>query len=451
MSRRGEARLPRRHVALAIGAFGGLIAWIVHLGGSFLLIPWVCSAGPEDLLHLVTLATGLFAVAATGASIWAFLQEHDGGGSLASDDTYDDASAQARKLIAIGGAIVSGYFAFLIVGEGLPALLMDDPCGAIPTLDDPIIMLGGPVVKAGVSPAFAHPDRIVGPGGFWTAWNLDLWITGAIVLATSVYLTGVRHLWARAGRGRGLRPWRVGAYLAGMGSLALALLSPIDALGETLFSVHMIQHMLLMVVAAPLIVLGHPMLAYLWAVSPTQRRSLVRRWKRSRALSGIWTGLAHPAVIFALHVGALWIWHLPELYEGALDSRLTHAAQHATFLFTATLFWWSLAQSGRRGHWPGYGAAILYVLATTLQSGALGALLLFAPTPWYPAHEAGASLWGVDLLVDQQVAGALMWIPAGLVYAAAAVVLFLAWLRKADVTVSRRERRGWASLDAGTP
>jgi putative membrane protein len=214
-----------------------------------------------------------------------------------------------------------------------------------------------------------HPDGLVGPGEWWSAWNLDLWILGALLGLTSLYGRGVRRLWARAGRGRGLPVWRVVAYLGGIATLVLALLSPIDALGETLFSVHMTQHMLLMVVAAPLLILGNPSLAYVWALHSDHRRTLARRWREAPLARAAWGAVSHPLAIFMLHVGALWIWHIPELYEAALENRTMHAAEHASFLFTAMLFWWALARSGRRGRWPGYGAAVLYVFGTALQSG----------------------------------------------------------------------------------
>jgi len=174
----------------------------------------------------------------------------------------------------------------------------------------------------------------------------------------------------------------------------------------------------------------------------SRRRALAVRWRRARSARAACRGLSHPLSIFVLHVGGLWIWHVPRLYEAALADRAIHAAEHASFLFTAMLFWWALVRSGGRRRWPGYGATVLYVFGTALQSRALGALLLFSPVPLYEAHAEGAALSGIDLIADQQVAAALMWVPAGLVYSAAALASFFAWLRSADQAATRRDGQG---------
>ncbi len=290
----------------------------------------------------------------------------------------------------------------------------------------------------------AHPP--VGPGEFWSAWNWDPWILLLLGIAVTTYLTGVRRLWRRAGRGRGIPRWRAGAYLLGVWTLYAALVSPLHALGHSLFSLHMLQHMLLMVVAAPLLVLGHPGTAFVWAFS-TRWRLRLGMLLRAPPLSTGWKFVAHPASVLLLHVGALWVWHLPALYEAALSHHWVHTIEHASFLLTAILFWWVLASHDGYRRWSGYGAAILYVFATALQSGALGALITFAPRRWYVGHEVGATLWGTDALADQQLAGVLMWVPAGLVYAAAASALLVLLLRSTGQEMRRRERaveRGWS-------
>jgi putative membrane protein len=413
---------------LWFGVLGGTLAWIAHLGGSYAAVPWVCATRNEWVLHALTGSMALVAAGATGAAVRAWRGAPD----------------PLRRFLGLFGFFLSGFFLLLILVEGLPALLDPSPCEAVPSPDRPIVMLGAgvPIPPLGMAPR----EGLVSPENAWTAWNPDPWILAALLAVTGTYLTGVRRLWGEAGRGRGLPDWRVACYLSGIWVLVLALISPLDALGETLFSAHMVQHMLLMVVAAPLLVLGRPVIAFLWAL-PKDRRKAVSSWSlRSRPLRASWKVATHPLTVLILHVAALWVWHVPTLYQAALASPLLHGLEHASYLFTAILFWWALARAGRLGRWPGYGAGILYVFGAGLQSGALGALLLFARAPWYPAHAPGAELWGMDLLVDQQLAGALMWIPAGLVYTAAILVLFLAWLRKADRAVSHRERHGWDPL-----
>jgi cytochrome c oxidase assembly factor CtaG len=220
--------------------------------------------------------------------------------------------------------------------------------------------------------------------------------------------------------------------------LLVALLSPVDALGGILFSAHMAQHELLILVAAPLLVLGRPLAPFLWAL-PEPARETAGRWSRAPAFAAFWRWLTAPLVVFVLHGLALWIWHLPSLYQATLDDDFIHALQHLSFFASSALFWWALLH-GRFGR-LGYGAAVLYVFLTSLHSGVLGALLTFAPRLWYPIYEARTSRWGLSPLEDQQLAGLIMWIPAGVVFIVLGLALFAAWLGEAErrVTHTRSE------------
>jgi putative membrane protein len=142
----------------------------------------------------------------------------------------------------------------------------------------------------------------------------------------------------------------------------------------------------------------------------------------------VWTALTAPATVWLLHALALWIWHLPSLFDAALEHEGIHAVQHLTFYLTAALFWWSLLQ-GRYGR-AGYGAAVIYLFATGLHSGVLGALLTFSSDSWYPAYAAASLTWGLTPLEDQQLAGLVMWVPAGLIFVAGGLAFFAAWLRE---------------------
>ena len=222
----------------------------------------------------------------------------------------------------------------------------------------------------------------------------------------------------------------IAAFLAGWTVLMIALLSPIATFSEALFSIHMTQHELLMLVAAPLLTLGRPLVPLMWA--------LPRRWrhrlKGGGGLSPAWSHVTSPPVVFVLHAAALWVWHLPPLYQAAVLDDRVHAMQHLMFTGTACLFWWGLLR-GRYGR-LGYGAAVFYVFATALHSGGLGALITFATAPIYPlyVHRAGE---GVDPLVDQQLAGLIMWIPAGVVLMIFGLALLSAWLGESE----RRAKR----------
>jgi cytochrome c oxidase assembly factor CtaG len=248
-----------------------------------------------------------------------------------------------------------------------------------------------------------------------------------LVTFAAIYCAGVINVWRSARVGRGIRLRELLAFACGWLALALALLSPLDEWSETLFVAHMAQHELLMVVAAPLIALSSPLVAVLWALPATTRHRVIDIVRR-RSVATVWAALTAPPTVWMLHAFALWIWHLPSLYDAALEHEGVHALQHLSFLSTAALFWWSLVR-GRYGR-LGYGAAVLYLFATALHSGVLGALITFSPAVWYPLYASHSRAWGLTPLEDQQLAGLLMWVPAGLVFTVGGLAFFAAWLRE---------------------
>src|SRR5438067_3195230 len=271
-------------------------------------------------------------------------------------------------------------------------------------------------------------------------WVFDPISLACLLASGALYVAGVSRLWARAGRKCGVPPWQLGAFAAGWIALVVALLSPVAAISEVLFSVHMTQHEILILVAAPLLVLGRPIVPFLWALSPRWRLRL-GTWSRNRYWSAAWKALTGPLVVWLLHGLALWVWHLPVLYQAALGSAAIHAVEHTCFLLTACLFWWALIH-GRYGR-AGYGAAVVFVFATTVHSEALGALLTFAPRVWYPLYVMRSSAGGLDALEDQRLAGLLMWIPFGLVFLLLGLGLFAAWLGEAE---RRAKPASWIPL-----
>lgn len=212
------------------------------------------------------------------------------------------------------------------------------------------------------------------------------------------------------------------------GCAALALLLPLHELSERLFSVHMLEHELLMAVAAPLIVLARPMPLLLRAVPQAARRHIAR-WGAVPALRYAWLIATGPVVAWSVHTLALWLWHLPLLFEAALHNQVVHDLQHLTFLAAGLLYWSSLVANRHDG--AGYGVAVLSLFATAMQCGLLGALLTLASVPWYAAYPA------ID---DQQFAGLVMWVPAGIVYTAAGIAFLVAWLRESERRTRRWER-----------
>lgn len=276
---------------------------------------------------------------------------------------------------------------------------------------------------------FAH--GITSPGEVWGSWSLDpLPIAGCLV-AAGLYALGARRLSWKPRR-------RIVSFYLGLGVVAVAVLSPLDALASTLFSAHMVQHLLLLLVAPPLLVYSRPLLTSMVGL-PRGPRALGRKLESTPVGRASSRASTSAVLVLSLNVIVLWAWHLPALYEAALSTEIVHAVEHLAFLSIALAFWNLVL-----GKEIGRSAALVF--GNLLQSGALGAILVFATTVLYPIHAAGAARWGLTPLEDQQLAGAIMWIPAGIVYISTLAVLFLAWLREMDLN-DTSPRAGMAEAD----
>jgi putative membrane protein len=290
------------------------------------------------------------------------------------------------------------------------------------------------IVAASPALASAHTGQALAPHDLWSAWSFEPLVVAALIISASLYVRGVARLWDR-GTGVGIRRWEAASFAGGCFALVVALISPLHALGGVLFSAHMVQHELLIAVGAPLLVVGRPLIPFLWALPVGARRS-VGDWSKAGAIASTWQTLTLPSVAFTLHAIALWVWHLPGPYQSTLHSELMHTLQHSSFLFSALLFWWTVFKV--RGSALGYGGAVFYLFGTGLQTGALGALLTFAPTLWYPAYAATTGPWGLTPLDDQQLGGLIMWIPGSIPYLIAGLVVFARWLRESDTRSARQ-------------
>jgi putative membrane protein len=251
----------------------------------------------------------------------------------------------------------------------------------------------------------------------------------AIVLGALLYAKGIVALWRKAGVGRGIRRGQAVNFALGWGALAGSLLSPIDAWAERSFAVHMIQHELLMVVAAPLIVLGRPLEAWTWALSvPAQR------FCSAAAKTTVLRTIGYVATLslgaWVLHALALWLWHLPMLFRAALLHPVVHILQHGCFFGSALAYWWTVA-AGRARHPMGTSIASLFT--TMLHTSALGALLTFAPSPWYGTD--GPRAFGLSALEDQQLGGLIMWVPGSMPYLIIGLIIVGRWLAPPQIPV----------------
>ena len=282
--------------------------------------------------------------------------------------------------------------------------------------------LAGLLVPVAAVPAAAHDGQPIVPHDLWGAWSFEPWVVLGLGASLAVYAMGLRRLWTRAGRGHGVRRWECASFLVGWAVLALSLVSPLHALGSALLSAHMVQHELLMLVAAPLLVLGRPMVAALWAAPQSWRRGAGAVALRD-VVQSPWGWMTAPFAAAAIHAAAIWLWHAPGLYERAVRSEVLHALQHVAFIGTALLFWWALLHARRSRTRDGQAIAVLFM--TALHTGALGALLAFAPSLWYSVYAATTGPWGLSPLEDQQMAGMIMWIPGGGAYIIAGLALTL--------------------------
>ena len=259
----------------------------------------------------------------------------------------------------------------------------------------------------------------------WTVpWSWEPGILVPLAILLLVYICGAM----RRGRARLLR-WRHASFAAGWITLFLALASPIHELGEQLFCAHMLEHEILILISAPLISASHPGATLLWAFAPRQRSGIggwVHRIENSQPVRMV----TAPLNAWVLEAAALWIWHIPFLYEATLRSDWIHAAQHASFLGTAVLFWSALYGAGRSA--MSYGAATFYVFGAAVHCSALGALLTFSKVLWYPVYAGTTGAWGLTPLEDQQLGGAMMWVPSGLVFILVALALMGRWISESD-------------------
>ena len=254
-----------------------------------------------------------------------------------------------------------------------------------------------------------------------------------LVAGGALYARGVARLWRKAGVGRGIGVADAGRFALGMAILAAALVSPIDEMAERSFAVHMIEHEMLMIFAAPLLVLARPLEAWAWGLSRAARwrvAALVARPAVGRA----WQAVSRPVAATSVHALALWLWHLPTLFAAAQASPPLHVLQHLCFFGSALAFWWAIFGGSARVATP---ASLACLFATMLHTSLLGALLAFAPAPAFTTFR-GVGVFGLGPLEDQQLGGLIMWVPGGLAYIVAALLVAGAWLGKPRLRRSLR-------------
>ena len=296
--------------------------------------------------------------------------------------------------------------------------------------------------------AFAHDDKPHTFEDLAFTWSFDPLVISVLTISAVVYALGLRNLWRSGRRGSGISLYESLAFAAAWIATFFALVSPLHPWGEVLFSAHMTQHEILMLISAPLFVLGRPFVAASWAL-PSMTKRFIVPLSNTRGIKRGWRAITAPFAAWLIHAIALWVWHIPSLFQATLRSDLVHTLQHASFFLSALLFWWAIIYSRRGAH--AYGAGVLYLFTTSIHSGLLGVFLTLTTRVWYPAYSETTASWGLTPLEDQQLGGLIMWVPAGIVYIIAALIMFAAWMRESENGVLRteRERLDRAISDSG--
>ncbi len=266
---------------------------------------------------------------------------------------------------------------------------------------------------------------------FWlTQWNWDPTIVVGTALIVACYLYGVGPLRRKYQLAAGVSASQVVIFLLGMGIMFLALVSPLDELGDSyLFSAHMLQHLCLTVAGPPLLLLGTPG----WLLRPLLRR---------RSIFLLASILTFPAVAFFLFNADFWLWHAPQLYDATLENEAIHVLEHLTFIVFAVIYWWPIFSPMEELPRLSFSGQVLYIFLSGMPTVALGAGLTFLP-PLYAPYLAAPRIWGISAATDQQLGGLIMWIPVNILNIIIVSILFIHWMQRQDA----RQRAHEASLD----
>ena len=273
------------------------------------------------------------------------------------------------------------------------------------------------------SAAFAHVVTGRGEG----VAVADVLGTSLLVVLALVFAVGQ---WQVARRSRASHSHHALCFWDGWSVLALSLGPPLDEWSNLSFAAHMTQHELMMIVAAPVLVAARPLGTLLWGL-PRPLGDLMT----SSAVRRLGTWLSAPLAAWIVHALVLWAWHLPSAFEAGLRSVPVHWLQHTSFFAAAVIYWWSVFSSSERGLHK--GLALLSVFTTAIHTAVLGMLLTFSSHVWYATYTHAHNPWALSALEDQQLGGLIMWVPGGVVFIVAAMVVGAAWLKQMDVRTAR--------------
>jgi putative membrane protein len=272
----------------------------------------------------------------------------------------------------------------------------------------------------------------IGAGAPVDLWSVaassasSTWIVRPEVAAPLLIVAGAYAIgwWQLRRRGGSVSGWGVAASAGGWLSVLVALSTPLDRLAHASFATHMVQHLLLIVCAAPLLLLADPFAALCWALPAPVRSHAGRLLRPGTPLRTLWRGLTTVWLAWLAHVAAVWLWHLPSAYDAAVADRVVHDVEHLAFFGTAVLFWWPIVQPAPRLRVPtAYGIRVGYLVLSALQGALLGLLLAMSRESWYRAYPSAE---------DQSLGGLVMWGIGGAVDMLAVLILVGCYLGSQD-------------------
>lgn len=264
---------------------------------------------------------------------------------------------------------------------------------------------------------------------FLVAWNLASPDGVVLAVLLGAYLAGLARLRARGARSGApsIPAWRTLLTLLGFAALGFALLGPPDVFAEDEFFLHMMQHLLLTLAAAPLLLAANPLAAYMWCLPAGARAAVARSLRPRGRVHRVLIRFTRPKATLPIYIAAIYAWHLPAAYEAAVHNPALHYLEHLTMFVTATLFWWPLAGPAPVRSRLAYPLRILYLLVALTPSAALGAIITLAGHVLYGHYAATPAHWGLTALEDQSIGGLIMWVPGNLVFVGVATVIFFKW------------------------
>ncbi len=293
--------------------------------------------------------------------------------------------------------------------------------------------LAAPAAVIAHGPVPAEPPSLV---TLVLGWTVEPFVALPLLAAAVVWLRLVGRVNAAHPGGRlpSIRAW---AFLGGLVAIAVALLSGIGRYDTALFSVHMVQHLLLTLVAAPLLVLGAPVTLLLRAATPATRQ----RWLLPLLHSRVVRVAGHPVVAWLAFAAVMWGSHFSALFDGALEQPLLHDLEHGLYLAAGLLFWWPVAGLDPSPYRMSHPARVLYAFLQMPQNTFLAVAILFAGAPLYAHYATLGSPWGIDALADQQRAAGIMWLAGDVLFLVAVSGLIAAWMRHDARTTEATDRR----------